>query len=373
MVDNQYEEEEDEKGGDDNEGTDSDDDDDDDDDDGDGDGDDGDDNDDDHAADDVTVHVDNEPHVDDVAVEETSTSSSGSGSSDDNDDSSQDFGPDHYDQLAKLPRVIPTVSKAQDEADQSTRDVSDERIQALETQVSGLQSQVDDLLAREAQRAQTINDQNKVLAEMRILVNQLVERLDPQGEKAHNDKTTCHGIGIQKNPDDDDEPSAGDGFGEHQHVASNPSLTQGESEVIVEANMMTSGDNEANDANMLDNSLFFEDSDMDEADKIECLIDLDDLSDDDTEEEGLEEGEIVEVELECDNKKVVYEGCEGLIDTDVFEDDVIPEGFSEGVVESDASDPDLEKQNSDSAESLPKDTEMYKNTGMTKAQWMEMV
>ncbi|KAI3754532.1 hypothetical protein L1987_54317 [Smallanthus sonchifolius] len=186
------------------------------------------------------------------------------------------------------PQITPTMSKVNEEAGLSTRDTRDERKQSLETQV---------------------------LAEMQILVNQLVKRLDAQGEKAQKDKTTCHSIGIQKNPDDDDELSAGDGLGERQHAASNPSLTQGESEFIVEAIMMTSGyneandgDNEANDANMLDNSLF-EYSDMDDADKIECLLDLDDVFDnDDTEEEDLEEGEIVEVKLENDNQKIVYEG-----------------------------------------------------------------
>ncbi|KAI3725442.1 hypothetical protein L1987_65230 [Smallanthus sonchifolius] len=204
----------------------------------------------------------------------------------------------------------------------STRDTRDERIQSLETQVTGSQSKVDEFLSREVQHVQTLNDQSK-------------------GDKAQKDKTTCNSIGIQKNPDDDDEPSA---------------------EVIVEASMMTSGDNEANDADMLGNSLF-EDSDIDDADKIECLLDWDDVSDnDDTEEEELEEGEIVEVELENDNQKIVYEGCNRIIDTDVFDDDVIPEEFSEEVIDSEESDPNQDKQNPDYAKSLPNDTEMYKNT-----------
>ncbi|KAI3754825.1 hypothetical protein L1987_54616 [Smallanthus sonchifolius] len=269
----------------------------------------------------------------------------------------------------------PHVSKTQDEVGPSTRDTRDERIQALETQVSVLQSQVDELIDREAQRVLIVNEQNKVIAEMQILVSQLVERLNAQGEKGQAGKSSCYSIGIQKNLDDDDEPDAGDGLGERQNVDTNPtSLTQGESEIVGEANMMATGDDKEPaevaevDADMLDNSIF-KDSDIDDADKFECLLDLDDLSDDeDIGEEELEEGEIVEGDVESDKQKIVYEGCDELINIDVFDDDVIPDDLSEGVAESEESDPIMEKQNPHTAKSMPKDTEMYKNTRMTKAQ-----
>ncbi|KAI3725314.1 hypothetical protein L1987_65098 [Smallanthus sonchifolius] len=174
-------------------------------------------------------------------------------------------------------------------------------------------------------------------------------------------------IGVQKNLEDDEEPDASDGLGERQNAHTNPtSLTQGESEVIEEAIIMTSGDNKEQvevvavdvDADMLDNSIF-EDSDIDGADKIKCLLDLDDLTDDkDTGEEVLEEGDIVEVDVESDKQKVVYEGCDGEINMDVFDDDVIPEDLSEGVAESEESDPIMKEKSPDTTECVTKDTKI---------------
>ncbi|KAI3725443.1 hypothetical protein L1987_65231 [Smallanthus sonchifolius] len=69
-------------------------------------GDDDSDNDDDGGNDGGDMNVDiNEPHVDQVDIVETSTSSSESGDVGTDDESSKDFSPEHYAQLAKVPRV----------------------------------------------------------------------------------------------------------------------------------------------------------------------------------------------------------------------------------------------------------------------------
>ncbi|KAI3808086.1 hypothetical protein L1987_24028 [Smallanthus sonchifolius] len=113
------------------------------------------------------------------------------------------------------------------------------------------------------------------------------------------------------------------------------------------------------------------DSDVDEADKLECLLNLDELVDDEEMDGGseseIEEGEIVELEVVNDTHKIVYEGYNGLnIEMDLFHDNVISEEIFEGITESEESDHDFTKSSSDTAEDKPGDQVLYKETDMTK-------
>ncbi|KAI3712456.1 hypothetical protein L1987_71013 [Smallanthus sonchifolius] len=138
---------------------------------------------------------------------------------------------------------------------------------------------------------------------------------------------------------------------------------------------------------------FFQtDSDAEEeAEKIECLDDLDDLFDDvedDIVENEVEEGEIVEIEIEKSKVEVTYEGCDGLnVPYNFIQDDVIPEFSNEEVTNSMDSVEDLSKLNDTAQSKVDTETDtthsmsskstkehvMYRDIGMTKEQWKEVV
>ncbi|KAI3784195.1 hypothetical protein L1987_43289 [Smallanthus sonchifolius] len=146
---------------------------------------------------------------------------------------------------------------------------------------------------------------------------------------------TCHTESIQQKDVEDNDPT-GNVEGDLQYAADvNPiSRVQGEStSQTIEGNKDDSGVNE--EILLLK---FFEDSEEEEAEKIECLDDIDELFndiDDEVSDNEVEEGEIVEIEIEKNKDKVTYEGSDGLkVPYNFIQDDVIPELSYEGVTDS---------------------------------------
>ncbi|KAI3811484.1 hypothetical protein L1987_21208 [Smallanthus sonchifolius] len=234
-----------------------------------------------------------------------------------------------------------------------------ERIPFLESQVLTLQTQVDNLVSTDSQRQLVIQTQAKHIADMQLLVSKLVERLDAQGELR---------------------------------------ILQGEStSQTIEGNKDASGVNE--EVLLLE---FFADSEEEEAEKIESLDDIDELFndiEDDMSDNDVEEGEIVEIEIEKNKDNVTYEGSDGLnVPYNFIQDDVIPEFSYEGVTDSmdsiediivpedtaeskmDTDDQNVQSNIDAEADTThtvsPKVNEepvMYRNTGMTREQWKEVV
>ncbi|KAI3810851.1 hypothetical protein L1987_20474 [Smallanthus sonchifolius] len=222
------------------------------------------------------------------------------------------------------------------------------------------------------------------LADMQLLVSKLVERLDSQGELRIHD--TFHAESIQQKDNDDNDPS-GNVEGDRQYADVNPiSRAQGESTShTIEGTKHDSGVNE--EVLLLE---FFQDFE-EEAEKLECLDDIDELFDDGEEDvldNEVEEGEIVEIEIEKGKSKVTYEGSDGLnVPYNFIQDDVIPEFSYDGVTDSmdsveDITTPDDTTQSKiDShvdttytvSPKLNKEHVMYRNTGMTREQWREVV
>ncbi|KAI3742528.1 hypothetical protein L1987_60212 [Smallanthus sonchifolius] len=271
-----------------------------------------------------------------------------------------------------------------------------ERITFLESQVLTLQTQVDTLVSTDSQRQLVIQTQSKQIADMQALVSKLVEGLDAQGELRIHD--TCHTESIQRKDDEDNDPT-GNAEGDRQYADVNPiSTVQGESKSqTIEENKDASGVNE--EVLLLE---FFADSEEEEAEKIECLDDIDELFkdiEDDVSDNDMEEGEIMEIEIEKNKDNVTYEGSDGLnVPYNFIQDDVIPEFTYEGVTDSmdfieditvpeDTAeskmdtDDDNDQSNIDAEADIthtvsPKVNEepvMYRNTGMTKEQWREVV
>ncbi|KAI3725226.1 hypothetical protein L1987_65006 [Smallanthus sonchifolius] len=147
---------------------------------------------------------------------------------------------------------------------------------------------------------------------------------------------------------------------------------------------------------------FFQDSEEEETEKIACLDDIDDLfndMEDDMSDNEIEEGEIVEIEIEKDKDSVTYEGCDGLkVSYNFIQDDVIPEFTYEGVTDSmdsveditlpeDTADSKIDTddettQSNKEAETETSHTEypkvneepvIYRDTWMTREQWREVV
>ncbi|KAI3825207.1 hypothetical protein L1987_06684 [Smallanthus sonchifolius] len=214
--------------------------------------------------------------------------------------------------------------------------------------------------------------QAQQIADMQALVSKLVQRLDAQGELRIHD--TCHTESIQRRDDEDNDLSSN-----------------------IEGNKDTSGANE--EILLLE---FFADSEEEEAEKIACLDDIDELfndKEDDVSDNEIEGGEIVEIEIEKGQEKVTYEGCDGFnVPYNFIQDDVIPEFTYEGITDSMDSFEDItlpedtadSKVNTDDENiQSKKDTEadtshtespkvneelvMYRNTGMTREQWREVV
>ncbi|KAI3814035.1 hypothetical protein L1987_18777 [Smallanthus sonchifolius] len=165
------------------------------------------------------------------------------------------------------PQRTPTISRTQDEAGPSTTsDPRDAKITALESQ-------------------SVLTLRGRKLLVLWIMLFTL-----------HND---------------DDEPDVGGGSGERQNVdATMTSLTQEESDKVVDADIIIEKETSRVVADMLDNS-FLVDSDVDEADRLECLLNLDELVNDEEVDVGneseIKEGEIVELEVVNDTHKIVYE------------------------------------------------------------------
>ncbi|KAI3815830.1 hypothetical protein L1987_15513 [Smallanthus sonchifolius] len=210
-----------------------------------------------------------------------------------------------------------------------------ERITFLESQVLSLQTQVNTLVSTDSQRQLVIQTQAQQIADIQTLVSKLVQRLDAQGELRIPD--TCHTEFIQRR-DDEDNDSVGNIEGDRQYTDANPiSRVQGEStsqSLEGKKDKDTSGTNEE-EILLLE---FFQDSEEEEAEKIACLDDIDDLfndMEDDMSDNEIEEGEIVEIEKEKDKDSVTYEGCDGLkVPYNFIQDDVIPEFTYEGVTDS---------------------------------------
>ncbi|KAI3827884.1 hypothetical protein L1987_01973 [Smallanthus sonchifolius] len=142
---------------------------------------------------------------------------------------------------------------------------------------------------------------------------------------------------IQRRDDEDNDP-AGNIEGIRQYTDANPiSRVQGEStSQSLEGNKDkdTSGTNDE-EIMLLE---FFQDSEEEEAEKIECLDDIDDLfndMDEDMSDTEIEEGEILEIEIEKDKDSVTYEGCDGLkVPYNFIQEDVVPEFSYDGITDS---------------------------------------
>ncbi|KAI3825340.1 hypothetical protein L1987_06822 [Smallanthus sonchifolius] len=299
-----------------------------------------------------------------------------------------------------IPTAIPTTSSPsipQSTAGPSKPSDSD-RITFLESQVLTLQTQVNSLVSIDSQRQLVIQTQAQQIADMQALVSKLVQRLDAQGELRIPD--TCHTESIQRRDDEDNDP-AGNIEGDRQYTDANPiSRVQGEStSQSLEGNKDkdTSGNNEE-EIMLLE---FFQDSE-EEAEKIECLDDIDDLfndMEDDMSDTEIEEGEIVEIEIEKDKDSVTYEGCDGLkVPYNFIQEDVVPEFSYDGITDSmdsiedvtlpddtaeskmDMDDENLQFNKNAETETThtesPKINEkpvMFRDTGMTREQWREVV
>ncbi|KAI3712387.1 hypothetical protein L1987_70942 [Smallanthus sonchifolius] len=107
---------------------------------------------------------------------------------------------------------------------------------------------------------------------------------------------------------------------------------------------------------------FQNDSDIDdEAEKIECLEDIDELFDD-LDDEALdtevEEGKIVEVEIEKSKVDITYEGCDGLnVPYNFIQYDAIPEFSNEGMTDSVDSAEDISKPDDSAQFKIDTETE----------------
>ncbi|KAI3784076.1 hypothetical protein L1987_43168 [Smallanthus sonchifolius] len=186
------------------------------------------------------------------------------------------------------------------------------KVSCLEAQVVGLQGQVDVLRANDFQREQVLQSQSKQIYEIQILVSQLI---DAQGEMPVVVKDACHTETVQRNDDKDNDPNG-----------------------------------------------------LDEL--------FDDLEDEMNNSE-IDEGDIVELEITKDTTRLTYEGCDGLnVPFDFIQDDIIPEVTSDGKTDSMDSTKDVTKPDSSSDTAQTKITEepmMYRDTGMTKEKWLELV
>ncbi|KAI3807552.1 hypothetical protein L1987_23482 [Smallanthus sonchifolius] len=222
------------------------------------------------------------------------------------------------------------------------------------------------------------------------------QRLDAQGELRIPD--TCYTESIQRRDDEDNDP-ARNIEGDRQYTNTNPiSKFQGESTShSLEGNKDTTGTNDE-EILLLE---FFQDPEEEEAEKIECLDDIDDLfndMEDDMSDTEIEEGEIVEIEIEKDKDSVTYEGCDGLkVPYNFIQDDVIPEFTYEGVTDSmdsvedvtlpdDTADSKMDTDDESSQSNKGAETEtthtespkineepvMFRDTGMTREQWREV-
>ncbi|KAI3819517.1 hypothetical protein L1987_13357 [Smallanthus sonchifolius] len=142
-------------------------------------------------------------------------------------------------------------------------------------------------------------------------------------------------ITFLESKDDDDNDTSGNIEGDRQNADVNPiSRVQGES---------TTGNIEGtkNDSRVNEDILLLEcfaDSEEEEAEKLECLDDIDELFDnveEDVLDNEVEEGEIVEIEIEKSKDKVTYEGSDGLnVPYKFIQDDIILEFSYEGVTNS---------------------------------------
>ncbi|KAI3776291.1 hypothetical protein L1987_46067 [Smallanthus sonchifolius] len=260
-----------------------------------------------------------------------------------------------------VPPVIPTTSSPS--IPQSTTGPSkpsdSDMITFLESQVLSLQTQVNSLVSIDSQRQQVIQTQAQQIADMQVLVSKLVQRLDAQGELRIPD--TCHTESIQRREDEDNDPTG--------NIEGNKDKD-------------TSGTNDE--------------------EIIECLDDIDDLfndMEDDMSDTEIEEGEIVEIEIEKDKDSVTYEGCDGLkVPYNFIQEDVVPEFSYDGITDSmdsiedvtlpddtakskmDTDDENLQFNKGAETETThtesPKINEepvMFRDIGMTREQWREVV
>ncbi|KAI3795188.1 hypothetical protein L1987_37837 [Smallanthus sonchifolius] len=194
---------------------------------------------------------------------------------------------------------------------------------------------VNSLVSIDSQWQLVIQTQAQQIADMQALVSKLVQRLDAQGELRIPD--TCHTELIKRRDDEDNDP-AGNIEGDRQYTDANPiSRVQGES-----TSQSLEGNKDKDTTGTNDEEIllleFFQDSEEEEAEKIECLDDIDDLfndMEDDMSDTEIEEEEIVDIEIEKDKDSVTYEGCDGLkVPYNFIQDDVIPEFTYEGVTDS---------------------------------------
>ncbi|KAI3815773.1 hypothetical protein L1987_15454 [Smallanthus sonchifolius] len=290
--------------------------------------------------------------------------------------SSRDFSSDHYERLATLPLANtgkrikskarkPRLPKAQKlmsasiAAAHSSQGVEDATFVASllitpptykhPSPVLALQTQVDTLVSTDTQR-------------------QL--RLDTHRELRIHD--TCHVESIQRKDNDDNDPS-GNIEGDRQYADVNPiSRAQGElTSHTIEGTKNDSGVNE--EILLLE---FFQDSEEEETEKLECLDDIDELFDD------------VEEDIEKSKDKVTYEGSDGLnVPYNFIQDDIIPDFSYDEVTDSmdyveDITTPDETAQSKIDSDvdtthtvspKLNEEPVMYRNTGMTREQWSKVV
>ncbi|KAI3762892.1 hypothetical protein L1987_53334 [Smallanthus sonchifolius] len=108
------------------------------------------------------------------------------------------------------------------------------------------------------------------------------------------------------------------------------------------------------------------DAEEEEPEKIKCLDDIDELFNDVEDvmtDNEVEEGEIVEIEIEKSKVEVTYKGCDGLnVPYNMIQDEVIPVFSNEGVTYS-----------MDFVEDTTEKPVMYRNTCMTREQRREVV
>ncbi|KAI3682972.1 hypothetical protein L1987_83391 [Smallanthus sonchifolius] len=225
------------------------------------------------------------------------------------------------------PVITPTPKVTQSSAAGTSQTSDSERITYLESQVIALQNQVDVLVNTDAQRQLVLQTQEQQIVEMKLM-------------------------------DGDVNDPSGNIEGDHQYANVNPiSRVQGESSTLgnIEGTKKDSGVNE--EILLLEFFQTKSDVEEDDAEKLECLDDIDELFND----------------VEDD-----------MID---IEDDVIPEFSNEGVTNTmdsveDVTKPDDTAQSkmdneADTTRSVsPKTIEehvMYRNIGMTREQWKEVV
>ncbi|KAI3774004.1 hypothetical protein L1987_48546 [Smallanthus sonchifolius] len=185
----------------------------------------------------------------------------------------------------------------------------------------------------------------------------------------------------QRQLDDDDNDPSGNIEGDRQYADVDPiSRVPGDSiSVNIEGTKNDFGVNE--DILLLE---FFADSEEEEAEKLEFLDDIDELFDDfeeDVMDNDVEEGEIVEIEIEKSKDKVTYEGSDGLnVSYNFIQDVVIPEFSCNGVTDSMDSVEDITTPDDTAQSKIDSDVDtthtvspklneepvMYRNTRMTR-------